>query len=347
MTGIVIIPAYNPEKRLRELVDEMCEQGYEVVVVNDGSDDTCDEIFDEISEVAVVLTHEHNRGKGAAIKTALQYINENFETEDIVVGTMDADGQHNPMDVANVMAYALTTKGEALVLGVRKVGKKMPFPSRAANEITRVVYCMNTGVWVSDTQTGLRAFGGKLIPFMLQVKGERYEYEMNVLLQAAKKKITIREVPIRTIYHDEKNTCSHFRKGADSLLIYKDILKFSAVSITSFVLDYVLFVLFHLLFAGIAGNIVFSNIIARILSAAYNYYMNTTRVFHKKRSATSTIEYMALAGGILVGNTILLTLYMRFGISQYIAKIMTELTLFIISFVIQRFVIFRKETIQS
>ena len=344
MTGVVIIPAYNPDEKLKKIVDDIYELGFEIVIVNDGSEEKCNEVFHSVSDVANIITHPVNKGKGTAIKTALNFIKDNKDTEEIVIGIMDADGQHDPWDVANVMSYAWATRENAIVLGVRKIDAKMPVKSRVANEITRIVYCINTGIWVSDTQTGLRAFKGTLIDFLCRVKGERYEYEMNMLLKASKEKIPIEEVPIKTIYHDEENSCSHFHKVRDSIRIYKDIIKFSVCSITSFFLDYGLFVLFNILLSGTLYGMLLSNILARILSASYNYYMNTTRVFHKKCDRKNAVRYLFLATGIMVGNTVLLAVYIKIGLPAYIAKIFTEITLFFISFYIQRFVIFRKET---
>ena len=95
----------------------------------------------------------------------------------------------------------------------------------------------------SYTQTGLRAFDLELADKFLSVEGERYEYEMNMLMICAKEKIPIKEVQIRTIYHDKDNSNSHFRGFRDSVRIYKEILKFTLSSLSGFLLDYLLFLL--------------------------------------------------------------------------------------------------------
>lgn len=114
---------------------------------------------------------------------------------------------------------------KTLALGVRSIGKEMPPRSRLGNRITRSVFKLITGVNVSDTQTGLRAFGSELLSEFLSVKGERYEYEMNVLMKCAKRKNPVEEVPISTIYRDKSNSTSHFHSFKDSVRIYKDILR--------------------------------------------------------------------------------------------------------------------------
>lgn len=222
--AIVILPAYQPDKTLALIVNRLWEMGSRNIVVDDGSGGEYRHIFEEIEDISTVLRHETNRGKGAAIKTALAYL-KNEGTENEMVGVMDADGQHLIEDMWRLLEAAEKHK-RALVLGVRSMGKNMPPKSRWGNRITRTVFGMVSGVWVSDTQTGLRAFGTELIPRLLAVEGERYEYETNVLLSFAREKIPMVEVPIHTIYLDRENSCSHFRIFHDSMRIYRDILKF-------------------------------------------------------------------------------------------------------------------------
>lgn len=158
-----------------------------------------------------------------AIKTALTCVKEEFRDGD-VIGVMDCDGQHLPEDMMKLFLFAETHR-ETMVLGVRKVGKDMPLKSRLGNRITRTVFRMVSGVAVTDTQTGLRAFGSELLDRLILVEGERYEYEMNVLMALAKAGVPMEEVPIYTIYMDECNSSSHFRAIQDSIRIYKDILR--------------------------------------------------------------------------------------------------------------------------
>lgn len=220
----VIIPAYKPDEALVTITDQLWAYGCQMVVVDDGSGEEYQKIFDRIRDICIVLQHAENRGKGAAVKTALAYIkNELWDSG--LVGIMDCDGQHLPEDMMKLLEFAGTHR-KALVLGVRTVGAEMPLKSRLGNKITRVVFQLASGAKVSDTQTGLRAFGAEMIPKLLSVEGERYEYEMNVLMTFAKKKIPIEEVPIHTIYRDKNNSNTHFRSFVDSARIYMDILKF-------------------------------------------------------------------------------------------------------------------------
>lgn len=338
----VVIPAYRPDKTLISLVEQMWQSGCRIIVVDDGSGEEFQDIFEEISDVSVILRHPENRGKGAAIKSALQYIEQKHIHRD-VVGIMDADGQHLPEDMLKLLEAA-QDEGNTLVLGVRTVGRKMPLRSRIGNELTRSVFHLVSGVHVSDTQTGLRAFGTELIPEFLEVEGDRYEYEMNVLMTTAKKKIHIREIRIKTIYKDDDNSTSHFRAVQDSLRIYKDILKFTFSSLSSFVVDYLLFAGMMLIVSHTAVTILTANILARMISCFYNYSMNCRFVFGTQRELRTAMDYFALACGILVMNNMFLEIFVQvMGLSVYPAKILTECSLFLISWFVQNKVIFSQD----
>lgn len=338
----VIIPAYQPDEKMIKLVDELWLYGNRIVVVDDGSRAECAEIFEQVSDVCIVLHHKENKGKGAAIKTALRYIeSEMWDTD--VIGIMDCDGQHLPKDMQKVLQSAVKYP-EQLVLGVRKVGKEMPFRSRFGNELTRKLFKLVTKTEVSDTQTGLRAFHFRFLRQMLKIEGERYEYEMNVLLFFAKAGIGIKEVEIETIYHDSSNSCSHFNVISDSIRIYKKLISFFLSSFSSFFVDYLLFFVFMMIFPRTAPFILFANIGARMISAFYNYSMNCRFVFHTRRQVKNGMEYLILACWILIFNNLILEfLTQGCGLSVYPAKLLTECILFCMSWLMQERVIFKKE----
>ena len=267
---IALIPSYEPDQNLVELARKLREEGFTVIVVDDGSGTNFKNIFESVSRFATVLTHEHNRGKGQALKTGLEYIRNGFASGTVIV-TLDSDGQHTVRDAKRLCMKASGNPGR-LWLGSRSFNRKVPLRSRFGNKITRIVYRLSTGSRVSDTQTGLRAFTAEMIPFMLTVPGERYEYEMNVLLECSRRKIPIREIGIETIYIDN-NSASHFNTLKDSCRIYHEIIRFAASSFTGFVVDYSLYSLLMILTAGLgtALSIPLSNVVARIASASVNY----------------------------------------------------------------------------
>ena len=357
---IALIPAYEPDEKLKKLADELAERGFDIVVVDDGSGPDHAELFEALSQNATVLTHAVNRGKGAALKTGLSYINkymaytesvltpagaETVSGRDAVIVTVDADGQHLPDDVLRV-AEISAQRRDALVLGSRALSEDIPVRSRFGNTITRHVYSAATGVHVHDTQTGLRAFHRSLIPRLLQIEGDRYEYEINMLMQLAAEGVPIIEERIETVYEDY-NSGSHFRTVRDSFRVYKEILKFSASSLASFAIDYGMYALLLAATgaAGIANSLVISNIGARLVSGTANYTMNRRLVFKSRTGfAKSAVQYFLLAAFILAGNTIVLsTLAGTLGINRFAAKLITEIIFFTISWTVQKYVIFFRE----
>lgn len=341
---VVVIPAYEPDDALCDIVEQMWEYGCEVVVVDDGSGEAYQLIFERIRDISVVLHNEKNYGKGVAIRTALSYIQDEM-CDCEFVGVMDADGQHLPEDMIKVLAE-VKNHADALVLGVRNLQKGMPIRSLVGNWLTRRVFRIVTKVAVTDTQTGLRAFHRDQIPMMLEIKGARYEYEMNVLVEFAKQDISIREIPIHTVYRDKGNSTSHFRAIVDSVRIYGDLFRFGLISFSSFVLDYLLFLILLACIGTPFGRVLLANILARFISAFYNYRMNCRFVFRKKPDLETVTGYFALACGILFANNIILeVLSQGMGIPVKFAKIMTEILLFLGSWFVQRCLIFRKKKI--
>ena len=357
---IALIPAYEPDGKLIGITAELKEKGFDIVIVDDGSGEAYDEIFEKAAQDATVLTHEQNRGKGAALRTGLGYINRymaytesvmtaggpvSITGRDAVIVTVDADGQHLPEDVLRIAEISEKRSG-ALVLGSRALRDNVPARSSFGNTVTRYVYSMATGVQVHDTQTGLRAFRRSMIPRLLEIEGDRYEYEINMLMELAAEGVPIIEEEIETVYEDN-NSGSHFSTFRDSFRIYKEILKFSASSLASFALDYVMYALLLAATgaAGLAHSLVISNIGARLVSATANYNINKKLVFRSRTGfARSALQYTALAALVLAGNTLMLsTLAGTFGMNVLLAKIITEITFFMISWTVQRYLIFFRD----
>lgn len=331
---IALIPAYKPDIIMNDVTKGLKEKDFDVMIVNDGSDSKSTDIFKAAKKYATVLEHNINLGKGAAIKTGLKYIAENY-TPPYVVVTVDADGQHKVSDAVSVCCEAAKYP-DTLVLGSRKFTGKIPFRSRFGNTVTRFVYSLSSGIKVYDTQTGLRAFSDGCVPILLSVPGERYEYEMNVLMYFAKKNIPIKEIEIETVYLND-NSLSHFKAFRDSYRIYKEILKFSASSFIGFCVDYAVYCLLFIL----TKQVIFSNVAARIVSSSLNYTLNRKLVFNSKTSMTkSAVKYFILAAGILVCGTGFLKLLTIHGINGYLSKILTELVMFLVSWFIQHKFIF-------
>lgn len=221
VTKIAVIPAYKPDSKLTGVVSSLKLYGYRVVVVNDGSGREYEPLFEK-TVADKIIAHAENLGKGSAIKTGLNYVRDNF-AEPYVVVTVDADGQHETGNILTVTRTALENPG-TLVIGSRRLGRDAPFRSKSGNFITRKVLHALTPVTVYDTQSGLRAFDSSLTELMRGIEGERYEYEMQALIELTKRNIPIKEVRINALYIGG-NTASHFRTWYDAQRIYRVIFK--------------------------------------------------------------------------------------------------------------------------
>lgn len=337
MKQIAVVPSYEPDEYLALTVSQLLDNGIEVVVIDDGSGAEYRKFFDALPPQVHQISYPVNQGKGYALKQGFAYVKDHYG-EDCVAVTVDSDGQHGIADVLRVLAK-VEDAPESLVMGSRYLEKSAPLRSRFGNATTRLVFRFATGVSVHDTQTGLRAFSGSMMPRLCKIPGNRYEYEMNMLLEFAHDRIPIHELRIQTIYLDE-NSRSHFHALKDSFRIYKDILKFAASSFIGFLTDYVVF---SLLLLCTGGHIVWSNVGARIVSSIVNYTINRNVVFRNKGSILkSAFFYFLLAIGILIGNTLVLSLLVNIlGINSLLAKLITEVLFFTVSWLVQRLFIFK------
>ena len=342
--SVVVIPAYQPSDKLIDLVCTLSKSGYSVIVVDDGSGSEYAYVWERLAHCTAIFHHTQNLGKGAALKTAFQFIRDNVPEAGCII-TMDADGQHLPKDMEHVALSAWTNPG-TLVLGARNFDQNIPLRSKLGNKITRFVFSCVSKTKVRDTQTGLRAFDRSLLEYMIGISGDRYEYEMNVLLHCKECGIPIIEVPIQTVYLDKENSSSHFDSFKDSFRIYRNILKFTFSSFVSFLADYMMFLLLTAIFPAGAIFLVISNVLARIGSASLNYTLNTKAVFKDHRPVAQTLpQYAGLALCILTANSLILTFFVDvLGIPPVAAKIITETILFVSSFTVQSLFIFRQPT---
>jgi len=340
----VVIPAYQPDNKLIKLVEKIHDKSdFKILIIDDGSSPACQKIFDKASQYATILRHEVNQGKGHALKTAFQFIKEQNSYGTVV--TADADGQHKIWDIFRT-ANKASENPNKLILGVRAFTGKVPLRSRFGNSLTKALFKLQTGVGVTDTQTGLRAFTTNLIPFMLKIEGKRYEYEMNMLLEATKE-YEIVEVPIETVYIND-NEASHFRPIRDGLMIYKNIFKFALSSLSSFVVDYIVYALAILFLPTVPTGlrIFLANGLARVTSSIFNYSTNKKLVFKNEDSLVKTgLGYFGLAVGLFVLDTLLIRLfYAVFGINLLIVKIIVGILLFAVSWTVQKKFIFKERT---
>jgi len=199
MTGCIIVPALNEQRHIGEVVRRMLKYISQVVVIDDGSmDRTAAEAEDA---GAVVLRHEHNQGKGAALNTGFTYARENGF--DFVI-TMDADGQHDPADIPRFVE-AFRRTGIPVLVGNRmgNLGS-MPWIRKLTNRFMSWYLSREMKQYVPDTQCGFRLYRSDVIPFVC-AESKRYAAESETLLLVAAHGIRIDSVPMAAIYADEKS----------------------------------------------------------------------------------------------------------------------------------------------
>ncbi len=191
----IVIPAYNEEKAIQNVIAEIKSAGYKnIMVVDDGSADETQKMAKEAGVVA--LRHKLNRGKGAATKTGIEAAK--LLGADIIV-TMDGDGQHDPRDIQK-LTNPIIKEDCDVVLGTRlKNAKGMPWPKILANRIGNIITWYLFGLYVTDSQSGFRAYSRHAAE-VINTKGDRYEYDSEVLREIYIYKLKFQEVPIRVRY---------------------------------------------------------------------------------------------------------------------------------------------------
>lgn len=340
----VLIPAYQPDARLPRLILELhrADPSTKIVVVDDGSGQKFSDIFEASATAgAHVISYENNRGKGYALREGFTWIRDVAGDSPECVVTADADGQHTLNDIFRV-GRTCTDTGKS-VLGVREFVGHIPARSRIGNTATSALFWLATGWKLKDTQTGLRAFPVALLPALLEVQGDRYEYELRVLLHLAKFRHPVTQISIETIY-EAGNPTSHFRPLQDSARIWAPLLKFAASSGVATVIDYVLVLVLN----ALTGALFFPVIAARLVSASVNFAMNR-RVFEAtgvplRRSA---LRYAALAVAVIAGSYTMLAVLTGIGMPLWIAKIIADTTMYLVSYSAQSRYVFAPAQEQS
>ena len=221
----VIIPALNPIPGVVEMIRSLLACGVpRIIVVNDGSDASFQDTFERIAQIerCVVLTHDVNQGKGRALKTAFCYFMDHCPELDGVV-TADADGQHSVEDICNI-GRRLSSAESSLLLGVRNFKEaNVPPRSYIGNSITSLLFRLLYGSRLNDTQTGLRGIPAQAPSWMADLKGERFEYELNMLIKARHRQLDFILIPIKTVYFDH-NAGSHYSTVKDSARIFRILI---------------------------------------------------------------------------------------------------------------------------
>ncbi len=340
----VIIPSLDPDEKLRGVADGLIEEGFsKIILIDDGSKPENKKYFPDNAE-CIRLTHEVNRGKGRALKTAFSYVLENAQSMGVTgVITVDGDGQHRPSDIAECARRMMAEN--TVVLGVRDFSLDgVPKRSRFGNNTTSFVFRAVFGIRLSDTQTGLRAIPCEYLERLSEAEGERFEYETNMILMMKRSGISFVEEKIETVYIEENKT-SHFRPIKDSLRIYGILIKFILSSCASALIDMLAYFILHTLLVGVCGvyTIALSTVLARGISSASNMLINRNGVFKSSGGIKKTLfRYYALAIPIMISSALLVYLFSTLlgagqanSLISTLIKLPVDTLLFFVSFRIQ------------
>lgn len=353
--SFVIIPALNPDKAMIGYIETLLASGIPgIIVVDDGSSKNYQDVFHKIANMdkVTLIVHKENKGKGRSLKDALQYYQENgLDKKYNGVITADADGQHSVADVLKISELLETGRyQDTLILGERAFDKDVPLRSRFGNSCTRTIFRLLYRLKLHDTQTGLRGIPNALISEFADIYGERYEYEMNMLITCSINKIPLKSVTIETIYLDD-NSSSHFNVMRDSFKIYKllfkSFFKFMLASLSSFVVDVILFSIIVALLKGKTEYyIIFSTVGARVCSSVYNFMINRNVVFKSNENiGKAAVKYYSLCIFQMLASATLVTLLCSyFPVIETVWKVIVDSVLFFISYSIQQRWIFRMNT---
>ena len=358
----IIIPTLNPDEKLIRISDALHKAGFaELIIVDDGSDESCDPVFEALQDRpwCHLLRHPHNKGKGAALKTAfMDYLSRHPDGPGAV--TTDDDGQHTVADIVRI-AENFCAEPDALHLGCRNFsGSDVPWKSKLGNNLTRSIFRAFAGVSIADTQTGLRAIPTEVMDLSLAIRGNRFEFETAMLLRAWDKNVKFREIMIETVYLDG-NSGTHFHPVKDAARIYRVIFghllrqffRFLLSSMSSAMIDFFVFTFLIQLFSldkdHMALPLLAACGAARLISASWNFTVNRYWVFATDPSRRSSLgrsllQYSALCIVIFsasYGLTFLIAHCVSQETLQY-WKLAIDLLLFLLSFVIQKIAVFRK-----
>ena len=346
---IIVIPSLNPDQRFLDFILSLKTERednrslfIDIIVVNDGTKSELLHFYDEANDIYpfTLLTHATNLGKGRAMKTAINHVLNLYPS---IKGVLfaDSDGQHLATDCFNCIQLS-HHHPDALILGVRDFDdKNVPTKNKVGNIITRNVFHFLCGIKVSDSQTGLRVIPQSFLQPLMNIQGERFEFEMYMLLATKDFQIPIQEQAIATVYEKESYT-THFNPIRDSIKIYTIFLKFLFSGISSFLLDSILFLFFISFLNGQTSYILMATFLSRGFSSIYNYMLNNHLVFKSENKIGGLVKYYTLVIiQAFISGYMVTQLFRIFTVPELLIKIPVDMCLFLLNFYLQQTWVFK------
>ncbi|MBU1194137.1 MAG: bifunctional glycosyltransferase family 2/GtrA family protein [Proteobacteria bacterium] len=340
MKTILLIPAYHPEEKIVSLLKDIPKDVFhQILVINDGSGPEYDPVFDQLSGIDTIkiINHTQNQGKGAALKTGFAHILENFENCRGVI-TADADGQHSLKDIL-ALAKAMEKESDSLIMGSRSFDSSVPFRSQFGNRMTRMIMRLFFKIRLTDTQSGLRAIPFSLLPHLIDIRFNRYEFEIEMLMTAKKKGFRFKEIQIDTIY-ENNNAASSFNPVVDSAKIYFVMFRYVLASLATAAVDYLVFFTSY----AVVPQIFLCTYFARLVALFLNFVLLKRFVFRSKENIWIIgIKYLSI---VVVSGFVssLATRYFNqeLKLNIVLSKVFGELILYVVIFIVQKEFVFKR-----
>lgn len=215
MKYLIVIPAYNEERYIAPLLNNLPAITREIVVIDDGSKDATYQI---VQKMGIPVIHQHHQGKGAALKTGFKYaIEKGYEWVIII----DGDGQHDWKDIYGFIE-AISKGNSDMIIGSRMADiTTMPVLRRVTNQFMSTLLSKIIGSNIADTQCGFRAINSKVFKNVV-LETSHYDTESEILIKAGRAKYNISSIPIKTIYNGSQ---SNINKFADTIRFVKLLWK--------------------------------------------------------------------------------------------------------------------------
>ncbi len=217
----VLIPAYNESKRISKLISQILqlEEIAGIIVVDDGS---IDSTYEEAKSTGtIVLRHEKNMGKGAALRTGFSYV----KSKDFnAIITMDGDGQHNWKEIPNFIEVYKKGGADVIVGSRMKKCENMPTARYLTNRFTSFVTSLLGKCNVTDSQSGFRLISTDVLK-NIELSTSKFEIESEVIIKAGRKGFNIKEIPISTVYLADSTKRSKIHPIIDTLRFFRFVMR--------------------------------------------------------------------------------------------------------------------------
>lgn len=208
----IIIPVYNNPKTIKKVVEDSLLLDSFIIVIDDGSDIKVSTLLEK-NQNLTILRHQTNQGKGVAILTgAKEAKRRGFE----YIISIDGDGQHYPKEILHLLPLL---KDEKIIIGARKFKENVPNSSKFGRGFSNFWIWAESGRWLTDTQSGFRAYPLSILD--LNLTQSRYDLEIEVLIKHLWSKKEIEEVAIEVYYPPKGTRVSHFDKVKDNIRLSK------------------------------------------------------------------------------------------------------------------------------